>query len=379
MTQENFWIEQNLHTTSQKKFSPSGRYYLIVQSYKTKDGCWNYTWGHVFRNCDHKEIGDIKRNYSTFHHSWVTKNGEEYLISGTSYMKQTIINLDQAKTYQYDGDSKFCWASCRLSPDGNILAVDGCYWACPYETKFFDFTNPEQGWPELEIIADGKESVIYEEEDGNPVNFNEDSSVSITKSNKVFTSLNKTQYEITEEEKQMLGSEYEKDTNWQIVIDIKYNLKRENNKMLVKDLWISEGEKARIKRREEADAKWDAWLKNFRERDPLYLEFSKLGKTLKSASNYETHGITYKKWSPTFTKEETRWGKRIVDSKYDRDTRITTGYTVDLDWAVETGPIKLTIFKDGKSLEEKFYEHSIEDMQKAFAYAKELESYNENI
>ena len=32
-----------------------------------------------------------------------------------------------------------------LSPDGHTLAVDGCHWACPYEYRFFDFTDPARG------------------------------------------------------------------------------------------------------------------------------------------------------------------------------------------------------------------------------------------
>jgi len=27
-------------------------------------------------------------------------------------------------------------------PDGKTLATIGCYWACPFVTKVFDFSNP---------------------------------------------------------------------------------------------------------------------------------------------------------------------------------------------------------------------------------------------
>jgi hypothetical protein len=37
----------------------------------------------------------------------------------------------------------FCWTAAYSSPDSTIVAVDGCYWGCPYEIVFFDFTKPE--------------------------------------------------------------------------------------------------------------------------------------------------------------------------------------------------------------------------------------------
>ena len=48
------------------------------------------------------------------------------------------------------------------------------------------------------------------------------------------------------------------------------------------------------------------------------------------------------------------------------------GWTVDLEWAVKTGPIKLDVFKDGNKHESKFFPHTVEAMHEAFAYAKGL-------
>jgi hypothetical protein len=44
----------------------------------------------------------------------------------------------------------FCWAAHYPSLDRRFLAVDGCYWACPYELVIYDFTQPmELPYPEL--------------------------------------------------------------------------------------------------------------------------------------------------------------------------------------------------------------------------------------
>ncbi len=47
----------------------------------------------------------------------------------------------------------FCWAAYRFDAPTNILVVNGCHWACPYEYRFFDFSDPMAGWPQIE--ADG--------------------------------------------------------------------------------------------------------------------------------------------------------------------------------------------------------------------------------
>ena len=33
---------------------------------------------------------------------------------------------------------------CGSSPDNNKLAVIGCYWACPYVSRIYDISRPDQ-------------------------------------------------------------------------------------------------------------------------------------------------------------------------------------------------------------------------------------------
>lgn len=70
------------------------------------------------------------------------------MLCGEDYQGQTIINLTKGDTYTDFPESGhegfgFCWTAAFPSPDSTIVAVDGCYWACPYEIVFFDFTKPE--------------------------------------------------------------------------------------------------------------------------------------------------------------------------------------------------------------------------------------------
>jgi hypothetical protein len=136
--------------------SPSGKYSLETVQYKTGEDTWNYSRGLVRRTSDQVQIADIKRNYGIFWHAWVTHpNGFEYLLCGEDYQGYSVICLDtgENKTYfppeAFDGTG-FCWATVHPSPDGLTLAVEGCYWACPYELVFYDFSSP-QDIPLLEI------------------------------------------------------------------------------------------------------------------------------------------------------------------------------------------------------------------------------------
>lgn len=145
-----FFKLSNKIKESGKIYSPSGKFYLTISSYKTGENTWEYTRG-VIKNVETQEkIADIKRNYSHFWYSWCEhRNGNEYLLCGEDYQGQTIVNVTKKETYNYfpeagfDGHG-FCWANVYLSPNKNILAVEGCYWAAPYDIVFFDFTKPDK-------------------------------------------------------------------------------------------------------------------------------------------------------------------------------------------------------------------------------------------
>ena len=130
-------------------FSESGNYVLTIQQYETKKGCWKYSRG-IVENKDGESIADIKRNYSSFEFLFVVHpNGKEYLVCGEDYQGYTIINLTDKviKTYVPEGWLKgagFCWIDYKFNEDDQQLIVNGCYWAFPYETVTYDFSNPDE-------------------------------------------------------------------------------------------------------------------------------------------------------------------------------------------------------------------------------------------
>lgn len=155
---EKYFVPENLVAGSSKvAVSSSGHYELEVLSYATRPTCWDYSRGIVRRLSDGKIIADIKRNYCHFWYTWVKHaNGNEYFLCGEDYQGYSVVNLTEetCSTYFPDKGYKgagFCWTAVYPSPDGLILAVDGCYWACPYEIVFFDFADPAKlPFPEIE-------------------------------------------------------------------------------------------------------------------------------------------------------------------------------------------------------------------------------------
>jgi len=130
-------------------------------------------------------------------------------------------------------------------------------------------------------------------------------------------------------------------------------------------LWVSAEEtRNRANRRRESDLWWTDFFNN----DPLYLAFVE-GLKDPIFNPEKNHGIgwTYEGWAPELKLEESRFCKRIASKTP------TQPYTIDFEWAVKTGPVKLVIYKDGVThRSEIFSGHYVEKIRDALQYAKAL-------
>ena len=130
--------------------SPSGRYQLVVSLYGPMGpNRWKFSKGVVSDLETGSVITEVFRNHSLFWHAWVEHpNGNEYLLCGEDYQGYTVINLTQNVVHvhypeaAYDG-AGFCWVDAMPSPDGLMLAVEGCFWACDADIVFYDFRDPD--------------------------------------------------------------------------------------------------------------------------------------------------------------------------------------------------------------------------------------------
>jgi len=74
------------------------------------------------------------------------RDENEWVFFKTSHYSVQFVNLNNGESYNNEGpgmSSNFCWASTKINKSGTIIAVEGCYWAAPYEIRFFDISKPE--------------------------------------------------------------------------------------------------------------------------------------------------------------------------------------------------------------------------------------------
>lgn len=164
---EQYIREENLIETV---LSPSNRFKLTINYYKTKEGSWNYTKGIISRISDGTIIAEIPRNYPTFNHSFFSKDKDEWFQSGRTYMSQCFVNLDTGKIYDNPDEQinyPTCWSQVEtVNQSGTLLVISECIWGLPYNIMFHDFADPSKGWP----IIPYKD---YNEEFNMDCNFNE--------------------------------------------------------------------------------------------------------------------------------------------------------------------------------------------------------------
>ena len=59
------------------------------------------------------------------------------------------MNLRNYKVYNFIpkksfvGGETFIWTKAVYCKTNNILAVEGCFWACPFSLEFYDFSEPD--------------------------------------------------------------------------------------------------------------------------------------------------------------------------------------------------------------------------------------------
>ncbi|MGB4811819.1 MAG: hypothetical protein WBP13_04980 [Methylophilaceae bacterium] len=124
--------------------SPSKQFRLDVTNFESKEPNLGLTKVEIFDQNLNEKLFDFFINESPFFYGWVTSNKMDYLICAENiFGGQTVIDLTHRKMAGYSpNEDGFIWTEFHLSPDGKTLATIGCYWACPYVIKLFDFSNP---------------------------------------------------------------------------------------------------------------------------------------------------------------------------------------------------------------------------------------------
>jgi uncharacterized Zn finger protein (UPF0148 family) len=350
-----FSSDNEVPDSRREHLSPSGKYKLVTSGFGTKPGCWSYTQGQVFEQGSDTPIATIQRNYSSFPFNWIEDhpNGHAYLIGGEDYQGQTVIELDTGKRRDSLPEAAnkgwgFCWTGTTFDKGTSILVADGCFWACPYEFRFYDFSDPMgTGWPEIEV----EDSVDV---DRKAPTFEADGTIVCYQS----------EYINDDEDDDDADEDGAEKKPEERPVAATQTFRREDMKLVLQSEWVSEKEQQKRAAREEAQRKYEAEMADFKANDPLYLAFmAHLKDPAFSQEESLWSGVTHDTWCPDFKVYEPRIGKRIF-----RDNT----QEIEIEWARKTGPVKLILHKDGKRENKFWMEHSVESIEAAFAYAREF-------
>ena len=126
-------------------------YSVKITTWECKDPekhYWEYLFVQIFDQTG-KLCAEFARNYYGVDGIVVTQNGTDYFIASSNYQCITIANLKTGEVKSYT-DVDDIQHGCGFCPvdfewDDGTLLVDGCIWACPYETmkcENIDLENP---------------------------------------------------------------------------------------------------------------------------------------------------------------------------------------------------------------------------------------------
>ncbi|QNM84655.1 hypothetical protein H9W90_10650 [Polaribacter pectinis] len=126
--------------------SPTRNYSIKTVSYiqNKADTNWDVTKVEVFDNKKDERIFEFFSNHGELFFNWFRKESIDYLVCAEDiYGGQTVIDLTNNKMESYSpNEDGFIATEFYLSPNGEKLAIIGCFWACPFIIKIYDFTNP---------------------------------------------------------------------------------------------------------------------------------------------------------------------------------------------------------------------------------------------
>ena len=80
-------------------------------------------------------------------------DGQDYFVFDEDLYGYSVLRLSDlasvhyipAESHRYNSGKfveTFIWCNCFYNPENNMLAVDGCYWACPNNIIVLDFSDP---------------------------------------------------------------------------------------------------------------------------------------------------------------------------------------------------------------------------------------------
>ncbi len=129
----------------EESLSPSGGYRMSFDAFRTKntDRNWNVARIQITEISTSTVIHSYIRGDDRCFHGWVTKGDDEFLLLAEDLEGQSIYSPTLRRFESIaPADDTFIWCIFHPSPSGRYVAIEGCYWACPYMVIIYDFAAP---------------------------------------------------------------------------------------------------------------------------------------------------------------------------------------------------------------------------------------------
>lgn len=143
------FIPDNLEQNEERRLS--AEYSVNISDYNGKVGEWNLSGSECrLVDRDNKIIAEWRSidNDGDFYKIIKHRNGKNYLLFLQDLYGYSVLDISSGEKMQYfpeeslNGGETFIWTDIEYNPVSNVLAVSGCYWACPYSTHLITFENP---------------------------------------------------------------------------------------------------------------------------------------------------------------------------------------------------------------------------------------------
>lgn len=115
-----------------------------------KPSCYEHAIRTHLFDAGNKIMAEIKNIYGIPFFSEIRhRDGHHYLLFSIDLYGYSIMDLADYSMHHFvpeesifHQEETFIWTDAMYCPQNNFLAVDGCYWACPYGVEFFDLSDP---------------------------------------------------------------------------------------------------------------------------------------------------------------------------------------------------------------------------------------------
>ena len=142
------FVPENYRGNSSRQIAEE--YTLSISEYAGKVNQYNLRGSECVLSDGDRKIAEWKSidNSSDFYQIISHSNRNRYLVFRQDLYGFSVFDFSSGEIRQYypeeslQGKETFIWTDVNYNPVTDVLAVSGCYWACPYSTHLFTFADP---------------------------------------------------------------------------------------------------------------------------------------------------------------------------------------------------------------------------------------------